>query len=83
MDNETLAKAKAIHAALPSVQQAAHTKAWEDIENLVISLQPKKAKVFEVQHAITHARKLYLTEVATGFCAFDCARIVRAAYATT
>jgi len=73
-------KAKEIFSRMPVAWQTDHNSAWKRIENLVTSLMPKKSKVFEVHHAIVHARRLYLVEVANGMCAFDAERRVRAAY---
>jgi hypothetical protein len=67
-------------ARLTPAQQQAHTEAWARVESLVRGLVPAGAKVFEAEHAVIHARRLYHAEMAKGMCAFDCERTVRKVY---
>jgi ferric-dicitrate binding protein FerR (iron transport regulator) len=58
-----------------------HQNAWRRIEARVRDLAATpKAKVFEVHHAVEHARRLYQSELAKGLPADLCERAVLSAY---
>lgn len=78
-------RAKEALAKLPEHVQAQHRAAWARVEAAVRDLASRpvgrhKPKVFEVHHAVEHARTLYLTELAAFHAADHCERVVMAAY---
>ena len=78
----TLRAAKAVYARISDTAKAEHTAAWARVEHHVTTLasKPRGAKVFEVHHAATYARHLYLTEVARGLPADLAEKHVMSAY---
>ncbi len=60
---------------LPFEEQQRHIEAWQRVEDCVISQMPKNSKNFEVHHAVTHARKIYLDNLAVGRSALTCEQI--------
>ncbi len=76
--------AKQVFASLSPVAKSQHQAAWNRVELFVrkLAAQPK-AKVFEVHHAVEHARQLYQAEIAKGLPADLCERAVMAAYPNT
>jgi hypothetical protein len=77
--------AKAVFATLSAVAKSQHQAAWCRIESRVRELASKpingkKPKVFEVHHAIEHARGLYFAELVKGMPSDSCERAVDRAY---
>lgn len=73
-------KAKEVYGQMTPLVSKQHSAAWSRCENRVVGLMPKGTKVFEVQHAIEHARKIYLNELVVGSPSDLCERRVLEAY---
>jgi hypothetical protein len=66
-DKNTMKKAKDVFNSYAPHIQKQHQDAWKRVENFMTTLFDKKAKQYEVHHAIEHARKHYMTELSKGF----------------
>jgi hypothetical protein len=72
--------AKDLFSLMSPAEKALYTDAWKRAEAFVISRQPKKAKSFEVHHAIEHAHKLFLADLTNGCTAAQCENTVQQAF---
>jgi len=81
MSDNLRTRAAATRAALSETARKEHVNAWLRVHNHVTELAGKPgAKIFEVHHAVEHARKLYLAELAKGLPADLCEKHTLAAY---
>lgn len=74
------AAAQTLYSQYHKEIQGQHNRAWARCEAHVLSLIPKRAKVFEAHHAVEHARNLYQAEFVKGLLADLCERAVMRAY---